>query len=463
MKNQKQYKTVPGDRGNFLLGNVSEIQRHGILQFYLDSWQKFGDLFRFYIGPKALYVVTNPYYVQHILVDSHQSYGKGAAYDGLKLLLGEGLFTSDGELWQRQRRLMQPFFTENKIKKFGAAMSEATLQMLERWQPYVENGESLEITAEMERLTMSIIGQTMLSVDTGDRNTEIGQALKTGLTYIAQRATKLFNVPLFIPTASNCPFKQARNSIDKFIYNLIAERRNDSQQQPKDLLSELLQARDDESGKGISEKQLRDEILTIFVAGSDTTTTALTWTWYLLSQHPEVKHKLYAELETVLGGRTPTVEDMPRLKYTKMVILESLRLYPPVWTIPRSSVKEDVVDGYHIPANSTVLISQYIAHRHPDFWPEPEKFEPERFTPEKSKERPTYAYFPFGGGPRTCLGIHFSMLEAQLILATVAQRYELNLVPGHVVEAETVAQLRPKYGLKMTLQNRIPSTLVISH
>ncbi len=448
----QKHKAIPGNRGHWLLGNLPEINRKGILQFYLDSWKEFGDIFYFRIGPKVIYVVTNPAQIKQILVENHRFYEKGESYEGLKLLLGDGLATSDGELWQRQRRLMQPFFTENKIKCFGVRMSDAIQEMLERWQPYAQEGKTLEIMAEMERLAMSMIGRTVLSVDTGN-HTEIGQAIKTSLTYIGKRSTQLFNLPLFIPTPSNCPFKKARNYTNQFIYKLITERR-ENPEAAKDLLSQLLQARDDESDTGIGEKQLRDEILTIFLAGSDTTTTALTWTWYLLSQYPKVRNKMYTELEEVLAGRPPTVEDIPQLKYTKMVILESLRLYPPAWTIPRSSVMGDHLNGYQIPPNSTVLISPYIAHRHPDYWQHPEEFDPERFTPEQSNKRATFTYFPFGAGPRTCIGLHFAMLEAQLILATVAQRYELNLVPNHIVELESVAQLRPRYGLKMTLKPR---------
>lgn len=441
---------APGPRGTVLLGSLPEMRRQGQIQFYLDAWRRFGDVVRLRLGPLTAHLIVQPEHIRHVLVANRDNYRKGIAYRKVELILGAGLFTSEGDLWRRQRRLMQPPFTPGGVKRFTGAITECSAQMLERWQTAAERGQEVDIQREMMRLTMSIIGKTMFSVDVHADAGVVGPAFSAVLEFAAARTVALLDVPLFIPTPMNRRFKEALRTLDAFIYGVIAERRGREDDQ-EDLLSLLLRARDEETGQGMSERQLRDEVLTIFFAGHETTAQALTWAWYLLSQHPAAERRLHTELATVLGGRAPTAQDLPGLTYTRMVIEEAMRLYPPVWMFARDAIAHDEIGGYHVPAGSMILMSQYLAHRHPAYWEHPEAFDPERFTPERSAGRPHYAYFPFGGGQRTCIGNHFAMLEAQLILATVAQRYRPRLAPGQAVEPVAVGTLRPRHGLWMTL------------
>jgi len=446
------HKIAPGPRGVIFLGSLPDIRKDQ-LRMYVDAWREFGDVVRFRLGPLTAHLIAQPDHIHHVLVEGKENYSKGIAYEKLKIVLGLGLFTSEGELWRRQRRLMQPLFTARAITKFAPSMTGATEDMLSRWRPYAERGEAKNINFEMMRLTMSIIGRTMLGLDLEGEATETGRAFTFVLDYATHRTISLVNVPLFIPTPLNRRFNEARRTLDSLIYNIIEDRRR-RKESKNDLLSMLLDARDEESGERMGEKQIRDEVIIIFFAGHETTAQALSWTWYLLSKHTEVERRLHAELDSVLGGRAPTVDDLPNLNYTRMVIEESMRLYPPVWIFARDAIRDDEIGGYHIPAGSMVLMSQYITHRHPDFWENPEGFDPERFTEERSKNHPHYTYFPFGGGPRICIGNSFAMMEAQLILATVAQSYRLHLMPGYPVEPVALGTLRPRYNIVMTLHPR---------
>jgi cytochrome P450 len=267
------------------------------------------------------------------------------------------------------------------------------------------------------------------------------------------RSLSPVDVPLCIPTRQNRRFKHALHTIHTFVDAIIANRRADPDAS-SDLLAMLLRVRDEASGQGMTDQQVREEMMTIFFAGHETTALALTWTWYLLSQHPEVEESLHKELDGTLGGRSPTAADVPKLPYTLMVLQESMRLYPPVWIFVRDAIGADVIGGCHIPAKSMIVLSPYLVHRHPEFWPDPEKFDPERFTAPRCAARADYAYFPFGGGPRYCVGSHLALLETQLVLATVAQRYRLGLVPGHLVEPRMAGTLHPSHGMQMTLHPR---------
>lgn len=302
----------------------------------------------------------------------------------------------------------------------------------------------------MMRLTLTIVCLTLFTSDISDEASDVGQALTVVLRHANNRISSLFPLPENFPTEENYRFQQALKTLDRVVYNLINERRQ-SGEDTGDLLSMLVFARDEETGESMSEKQLRDEVMTIFLAGHETTANALSWTWYLLSKHPDVERRLDAELKEVLGGRVPTLFDLKNLKYTLQVLNETMRLYPPVWEIGRENIGTDQLGGYDIPSNSTIILSAYVTHRHPDFWENPEGFDPERFSPEHSGNRPQYAYFPFGGGPRTCIGNNFALMEAQLVIADIAQKYRLELVPGHVVEPEPMITLRPRNGILMTL------------
>ncbi len=452
-RTRETMRQAPGPVGRPIVGSLFEMQREGQLPFFVNLWRRYGDTVRLQAGPLVQHLVARPDDVRRVLVTHAKNYCKGVGYKKLKLALGQGLFLSEGPLWQQQRRLMQGPFTSKGVQIFADAMSQCAVEMVDRWEPAIRTGSPLDVNQEMMRLAMDIIARTMFSVKLGEQATEAAQAFRFVLQFVAQRSISIIDWPLFVPIRANRQFRAAMQTLNRFMDQIIAQRRRDPDP-PADLLTMLLRARDEATGQGMSDQQVRDEVLTIFFAGHETTAQVLTWTWYLLSQHPEVEARLHAELAQVLGGRLPTAADAPRLSYTRMVIEESMRLYPPILMFVRDAVDEDELGGYPIPGGSMVILSQYITHRHPDYWTEPDRFVPERFDPAVTKDRPNYAYFPFGGGARTCLGDKFAMLETQMVLATVSQRLRMRLVPGHRVEAGFVATLRPKYGLQMTFQRR---------
>jgi cytochrome P450 len=445
-------RLAPGPRGGFTLGRAMEMKRKGILQLYYDAWKQYGDVVRFQMGPMVMHTVILPEHVQYVLVKNAENYAKDATYDKLRIALGSGLLTAEGPLWQRQRRLMSPTYTPKAVTKFAIIMTDATDQMLSRWREPCHTGVLLPVNTEMMRLTMTVISQSVFGVDVGDSFAETGKALRFILEYASTRTMSFIDPPLWLPTPTNRKLKYSLNTIDNFIYNIIAERRKNPD--PDYLLTLLMQARDDETGEFMDEKQVRDEALITFFAGHETTAQLLTWTWYMLAKHPEVEEKLHAELSSVLGGRTPTVDDIPNLTYTRRIIDESLRLYSPVAITARDVVAGDEIGGYQIPAGSMAVIAPYLTHRHPDFWANPEKFDPDHFLPEQVSARPRYAYYPFGAGARICLGIHFALLEAVLVLAETAQHYRLHLPPGQEIHPVMVGTLRPDHELCMLLEAR---------
>lgn len=447
-------RLAPGPKETFLLGNLPALVRKGLLRLFEDAWRESGDLFSLKMGPRRQYVITRPDHVKHMLATDKQKYPKGSSYKIVReSMIGVGLLTSDGEFWQRQRRLMQPLFTARAVTQFAGQMTGSTEEMLARWKTRAEHGEPLDISVEMMRLALSIIGKTMVSLDAGDETLELGRAFRTMMEHMAHLSSGLPVLPAFIPTPRNRRASAAARALDIYIYQLIQERRT-QQERPPDLLTNLLEVRDEQTGEGMTDQQIRNEVLTIFLAGHDTTAAVLTWVWYVLATHPEIESKLHEELADVLGGRAPTSDDLSRLTYPRMIFEEALRLYPPGWIFPREAAEEDEIDGYRVPAGTLMLACPYLTHRQPAFWENPEQFEPERFTAERSARQPPYTYYPFGAGPHTCLGIHFALLEGQLILATIAQRYRLRLIPGFTVEVRSMGMLRPRHGLPMTLYVR---------
>jgi cytochrome P450 len=438
----------PGSGASRLVANARQILRDP-LQFLTDLTRTYGDIafVRFLVWP--IYVVNHPDFIKQVLQEHHRSYNKdNVDYRLLRPLLGKGLLTNDGAPWLHQRRLIQPTFHRQRLAAFGSLMTEATEAMLERWERCAERGEVLDVAAEMMRLTLRIIGQALFSLDLSEEATTVGQALRSANDYLRAPFP-----PLFVPTPRNRRLQAALRRLDALVYDLIATRWQ-SQQDPPDLLSVLLAVRDEETGEGMDDRQVRDEVVTLLLAGHETTAVALCWTWYLLAQHQECEQLLHAEVDAVLGGRLPTVEDLPRLPYCRMVIKEALRLYPPAWSFSRNAVAQDELGGYAIAPGSMILLCPYTTHRHPALWEQPEAFDPLRFTPERVAARPHYAYFPFGGGPRLCVGLAFAMMEAHLILATVAQRFRLRLGTEVRIDPEPLVTLRPRGGLPMLLAPR---------
>jgi cytochrome P450 len=438
----------PGPRGNVLLGSIGDIYRDR-LRFVLDVASTYGEVARYRVAHMSVYQVSSPEGVGRLLHDNHRNYSKDVATFGtLKLFLGNGLFTSDGEFWRRQRRLAQPAFHRRRVANFGTLMTDATVAMLERWRARVAPGRPLDVANEFMHLTMEVATRALFSTSVERDIDKIGSAITTLLNDVTFRFTFPFYPPLKVPTPRNRRFLAARATLDGIVYRIIAERRQRPNEHD-DLLAMLMEARDEETGEGMSDKQLRDEVVTLFLAGHETTANALTWATYLLSTHVAIERRLHAEVDEALQGRIPTASDMSNLPYTRMVVDETLRLYPPAWVTNRRAIEADTVCGFRIPADATVSISPYVTHRDPTLWENPEGFDPERFSAERSAGRPHYAYFPFGGGPRQCIGKGFALMEATLVLALLTQRYELHLVPGRRVETEALATLRPRYGMWM--------------
>jgi cytochrome P450 len=449
---KSQAMGAPGPPVTFLLKSLPVI-RGNLPGFMTSLTQHYGDVVRISFLNQEGYLLNHPDAVKHILQSHHHLYSKEVyALTFLKALLGEGLLTSEGASWLRQRRLMQPAFHRKRLSALSTVMTDATCDMLVRWQDIAQHGEVLDVAQEMIRLTLRNVGLALLSRDLSNEMDLLGQAFATYRTLLMQYLYTPFP-PLGVPTPRNRRLQATIRVLDTVIENIIQERR-EQHIDTGDLLSMLLQARDEETGEGMTDRQVRDEVMTLLLAGHETTATALTWAWYLLSQHPEIEQRLHTELDEVLTGQPPTVEYLPRLPYTHMILDETLRLYPPTFSLSRKTLADDEIGDYALPAKSTILLCPYTTHRHPAFWEDPDMFDPERFLPERAAGRPHFAYFPFGGGPRQCIGNQFAMMEAQLILATVAQRYRLRLVSGHRVEPEVVLTIRPRLGLPITLQQR---------
>ena len=442
-------KKPPSHRTFSLLGSASEIQRDPL--GFLLRIQQAGEVVRLRFLFSPAYLLSHPASIKYVLQEQARNYNKDLiTYTLFRPFLGQGLLTNDGPSWLQQRRLIQPAFHRQRLLTYGPLMTEATLAMLERWQTPCEEGRPVPIEEEMMRLTLRIVGQALFSLDLASETSTIGAAVTTVLAHAADYVFHPFP-PLSAPTPRNRRMQRAIHQLDQLVYRMILQRRS-REPERADVLALLLSTQDEETGQGMTDRQVRDEVMTLLMAGHETTATTLTWTWYLLGSHPEVERRLQAELEAVLGGRVPTVEDLAELKYTRMILEEALRLYPAAPVLSRKAIAADELQGYPIAANSMIIISPYAMHRHPAFWDEPERFDPERFTPDRAAARPAFTYFPFGGGPRVCIGNHFAMMEAQLILATVAQRYQLRLLPGHPVEPQMVVTLRPRSGLPMTIQ-----------
>jgi cytochrome P450 len=431
---------------------MPEIRRDP-LGLYMRSTMEFGDVVRFQAFPTIhWYLATHPADIEHVLYGNQQNYLKGDFFNQrVGVLVGKGLLTSEGDFWRRQRRLSQPAFHRQRLAGLAATMVSATEDMAEHWHIHAKSGQPFDIAVEMMRLTLRIASLTLFSADISSETETVGAALRTAFEHVGFLLVHPFTLSLNLPTARNLRFKQAKRVLDRVVYKIIDQRRR-SGKDAGDLLSMLLLAQDEETGTGMNDEQLRDEVLTLFIAGHETTAVSLSWTFYLLAQNPDACSKLRAELDQVLCGRTPSVDDLHNLRYTKMVLEESMRLYPPAWALPRQAIEEDVLGGYYIPAGSVVDVSQYVTHRRPDLWEDPEKFDPERFAPERAVNRPRFAYFPFGGGARTCIGNNFAMMEAQLILAIIFQRFRLQLVLDHPVVPDPTFVLKPRYGVLMKVE-----------
>ena len=400
-------------------------------------------------------LINEPAFIEHILVANHQNYVKSRlARQVLRPVLGNGLLISEGEFWRRQRRIMAPAFHRRRVAQAASVMVRRTRQRVERWRAASESGDCLDISHEMMSLTMEIIAETLFSREIANSIDELDRAIKTLIASLGTpNPLDILGFPEWFPRWRSHRVRSALARIDRRTYEIIATRRA-TQEVSGDLLGLLLSARDEDTGEGMTDTQISDEVITFFAAGHETTALALTWTPYLLSRHPGIEHKLHSEVDRVLAEREATFDDIEALPYTRMVIQEAMRLFPPAFSLSRRALADDQVGGHTIRGGSLVTISPYLTHRNPRLWKDPLRFDPARFRSDRIKTRHRFAYLPFGGGPRICIGRGFAMAEASLVLATIVRAYRLRLASGHRVEAYGRVTLRPRYGLHMTLERR---------
>lgn len=447
-------KIAPGPPGHFLLGNLLAFRRD-VLKLLLESQRQYGDVVRFRLGPMIVHLLSHPGHIKHVLIANQHNYNKDTRSSGIiRSVTGPGLLTSSGDFWLRQRRLTQPPFQPRHLPAFTDIMTQATAGMLERWHNHASAGQPIDVASEMMRLTYTIVGKSLFGADVTTDLDTVERAAAIILEQLYHRLEKIVELPQWVPTPRNLRFRRALRTLDQIVLRIIHQEHTRPKNQA-DLLSLLLHRRDEETGQGMSETQLRNETITLLLAGHETTANALTWTWYLLAQHPEVERQVRAEVSQVIGQRVPTFADLAKLEYTTRVIKESMRLYPPIWIMERRVLGDDVIDSYRIPRGSSVVLCPYVMHRHADFWDEPERFDPERFRPERVEQRHPNAYVPFGTGQRLCIGNHFAMMEAQIILAMVMRTFRLELVPGCRVLPKPGITLRSRDGLRMTLHDPV--------
>jgi cytochrome P450 len=420
------------------------------LAFFSNLARTYGDISHVHMAGEHLFLLNHPQLVKDVLVTNQRSFHKGRGLERAKRLLGEGLLTSEGATHRRQRLLMQPAFHRERIASYASVMTCYADRVQRGWT----DGGTIDAAHEMRRLTLGVVGKTLFDADVDSQAQNVGRSLNAVLGSFWLTMLPFFDLLEHLPLPAFRRSREARAELDAIIYGMIAERRK-SPGDRGDLLSMLLMAQDDDGdGGGMTDRQVRDEAMTIFLAGHETTANALAWTWYLLSGAPDAEARLHEEVDRVLGGRLPTVEDVGNLPFVEQVVTESMRLYPPAWIIGRRAIEDYPVAGYVLPARSIVVVSPYLLHRDARFFPEPDRFMPERWTADFKASLPPFAYFPFGGGTRRCIGESFAWMELMLVLSTLAQQWRLRLVPGHQVVPQPVVTLRLKHGLKMTTSRR---------
>lgn len=442
-------KQAPGPPWYEVLRLLKQLRRDPLV-FRRALHERYGDVVRVRFGAASAYLLRRPEHALHVLRDNHVNYDKdNVHYRVLKPIVGSGLLTSNGALWRRQRQAIQPAFQRERVEAMIPLMAARTEEMLAGWRR--AGAADRDISRDMARLTLEVVTQALFGIDAGESAAEIGDSFRVLSRRALERVGSLSARLGFFSMPEKRPVKEARRRLHAVVAKLIAERRR--RPPGADLLSKLLEARDEESGRAMSEAQLQDEVTTLLLAGHETTANALSWTFYLLSEHPEAARAVEDEVDRVLGAEAPIAASAARLNWCRAVLQESMRLYPPAWLVSRSAIEEDVIGGYAVGRRALVSISIYDTHRLPDFWPEPEKFDPRRFLDNHDGAAP-FAYYPFGGGPRMCIGAGLAALEMVCILAAVARQCRLRLVPGQTVRPEAQITLRPRGGLRMTVEWR---------
>lgn len=438
----------PGPKGYVLVGSLPEY-RHDGLAFFTACARDYGDVVPVRLGRRRLILLSHPDLIEEVLTARARHTTKTVILQALRPVLGDGLLLSEGALWLRQRRLMQPAFHRQRIAAYGEVMAGCADRAMAAWN----DRETRDVHADMMAITQAIVAKTLFDADVSDDAYDVGHALHVLMEDFSRRRTRLFSLPEFIPTPARRRTSRAIARLDGIVYGIIANRRASGEDRG-DLLSILLHAQDADDGSRMTDRQVRDEVMTLFLAGHETTAVALSWTLYLLAQHPGIEARLASELGSVLGGRLPTVADLPRLRYAEMVVTESMRLYPPAYTVTRRVVEPCEVGGYRLEPETTLVMSQWVVQRDARWFEKPEAFWPGRWENDLAKRLPRYAYFPFGGGPRLCIGNTFAMMEATLLLATITQRFRFTVVPGESVRPMLSVTLRPANGIRLVLARR---------
>ena len=440
---------APGPKLSLLASLIYRPGGGNPLDFFTTLARTYGDVSTYRMAGEQLFLVNEPQLIRDILVTHNKNFSKSRGLERSRRVLGQGLLTSEGAMHLRQRRLMQPAFHRDRIAGYGDLMAGYADRMRRGWA----DDATLDIAREMNRLTLAIVGKTLFDVDVESQAAAVGEALTAVMESFWMMMLPFVEVLEQLPVPKLRRARMARARLDAIIYRMIADRRA-SGRDHGDLLSMLLTAQDEDEGGGMTDQQVRDEAMTIFLAGHETTANALTWTWYLLSGAPEVEARLHAEVDRVLQGRLPAMGDLASLQYVERVVTESMRLYPPAWIIGRRAIAEYQLGAYVAPPRSILVMSPYIMQRDPRFYADPERFDPDRWTPEFRAALPKFAYFPFGGGPRQCIGESFAWMELILLVATIAQQRRLRLVPGHPVVPQPLITLRAKHGMRMTVEKR---------
>ncbi|HEV3341116.1 MAG TPA: cytochrome P450 [Pirellulales bacterium] len=423
------------------------------LGFQMQARERFGDVVRFHVGPVVTHFLYHPAHVRRVLHENHKNYPRGWHYGLMRRAFGESLTVSEGDFWLRQRRLAQPAFHRQRLSGYAEVMVDSASQLVSRWRAMASESKPVEARHEMSRATLAVTSRTLFARDVSHEADEVGQAFLALGRYFEYRFRHPVAPPTWVPTPVNRRFTKAVSTMKQVVAEIVRERIRDGKDHG-DLMSMLIQARDDETGDKMTDDQVRSEVLNFLLAGYETTATALTWTWYLLASHEAVRQRVREEVRTVIGDRLPTAADAPLLPLTRAVIQEAMRLYPPIWIIPRLALKNDEIDGFRIPRRSTVALCPYVTHRHPAFWDAPESFDPDRFTAERTAARPKEAYFPFLSGPHHCIGNEFAMLEMQLVVARVLQEFDVTLLSDQAVKPAASLGLWPDRPVWLTLHSQ---------
>jgi cytochrome P450 len=437
-----------------VIGHIPDMVSQGLIPFVESAWRQLGDCFEFRVPGESIKVIVHPDDVEAMLLRRRHKYIKGASYDQFRRLVGLGLVSSEGSLWRRQRRIIQPCFYRDTVRKLGAGMVAQSERMLDRWARTIAPGEAFDVHAELMRLTLEIIGEALFGLSFGDARSSVStRSFSDAIAIIAARITAVVLAPRWMPTPGNVRLERAVAALDHVVMQIIDERR-ESDRDNDDLLGALLRGRD-EAGQPLDDVQLRDEVVTMFLAGHETTAVALGWTLWLLSQHPDVRARMVEEIEGAVGRRAPSIADLPKLGYVKQVFYESMRVISPVWSGARNCIEPDTFGpGYPVEVGERVMNMIWLTHRHPEFWDDPETFDPDRFEPERFAKQHKFAYMPFTDGPRKCVGEHFATMESVLVLTRMFQRFELQAAPGFEPEMDYQLTTRPRHGLMMTLRER---------